>query len=336
MKKVYILGIILSVGALFSSCNDEWEDELYSQMLSFKAPVGGNGVSNIYMRYQPDGSGSYKVPVIVSGSQKNGRDFNVKIGVDNDTLGILNTEKYLNRKDLWYNQLPEQFYSFPTGNICHIPAGTDIQTYDINFNLEGLDLNEKWVLPLTIEEDPSYAQNMRKGYYKALLNIHLFNDYSGIYSSTSMNIYLGENTNDPATVATRSTFVVDDQSIFFYAGTWWEEDEYRHKYKVIAEFGKGVTDENGITTGPITIKPGDMANEAQIESYGECTYKKGTTKHATKPFMEQETTIMYLNYYFTDFTSDPANPIRYRVTGSMAMMRSINILIPDKDQAILW
>ena len=156
MKKVYILGIMLCACTLFNSCNDEWNEELYREMISFKAPIGSNGVHDIYVRYQSDGSGAFQLPVIVN---------------------RLNQEKYLDRRDLWYKQLPERFYSFPTENVCHIPAGKNVQTYDIDFHLEGLDLNEKWVLPLMIDKDPSYAQNVRKGYYKALLNIHLFNDY---------------------------------------------------------------------------------------------------------------------------------------------------------------
>ena len=38
MRKLYILGMILGMYATFSACNDEWKDELYTQMLSFKAP----------------------------------------------------------------------------------------------------------------------------------------------------------------------------------------------------------------------------------------------------------------------------------------------------------
>ena len=54
MRKLYILGMILGMYATFSACNDEWKDELYTQMLSFKAPLGDNGLSEIYVRYQPD------------------------------------------------------------------------------------------------------------------------------------------------------------------------------------------------------------------------------------------------------------------------------------------
>ena len=59
MRKLYILGMILGMYATFSACNDEWKDELYTQMLSFKAPLGDNGLSEIYVRYQPDGTGIY-------------------------------------------------------------------------------------------------------------------------------------------------------------------------------------------------------------------------------------------------------------------------------------
>lgn len=336
MKKLYILGIVLGACSLFSSCNDEWKDELFSEMISFKAPIGSNSVHDIYIRYQSDGSGTFQLPVIVSGSQENNRDINVKISVDKDTLDQLNLEKYMNRQDLWYRQLPERFYSFPTENICHIPAGKNVQTYDINFNLAGLDLNEKWVLPLTIDKDPSYMQNIRKGVYKALLNVHLFNDYSGTYSSSGMNIYLGESNNDPATTDSRSVRVVDDKSVFFYAGTWWEEDEYRNKYKVVVEFGEGTKDADGVVTGPLIVKAGDPANEAQITSFGECKYRRSVEEHKTQPYIELHTTVMYLNYYYTDCTSDPNNPLTYRVVGSMTMQRQINTLIPDKDQAILW
>ena len=100
MRKLYILGMILAMCATFSACNDEWKEELYTQMISFKAPLGDNSLNEIYVRYQPDGSGIYRLPVIVSGSQKNSRDIQVKISVDEDTLHILNKERFpVNRED---------------------------------------------------------------------------------------------------------------------------------------------------------------------------------------------------------------------------------------------
>ncbi len=85
MRKLYILGMILAMCATFSACNDEWKDELYTQMISFKAPLGDNSLNEIYVRYQPDGTGIYQLPVIVSGSKNNDRNIDVKIAVDEDT-----------------------------------------------------------------------------------------------------------------------------------------------------------------------------------------------------------------------------------------------------------
>ena len=164
---------------MLTSCNEDWEEEVYEQLVSFKAPVGSNGVHDIYVRYKADGTGQFKLPVIISGSANNHRDFNVKIGVDNDTLDILNKARFASgREDLWFRQLPENFYSFPS-QTCHVASGHNTNTYIIDFNLKGLDTNENWVLPLTVMPDPSYKLNIRSGWDKALLNVKLFNDSSG-------------------------------------------------------------------------------------------------------------------------------------------------------------
>lgn len=334
MRKLYILGMAFAACTMFSACNDEWEDELYTQMLSFKAPLGSNSLSEIYIRYQADGSGSYQLPVIVSGSTDNERDLDVKIAVDEDTLRILNQEKFPSgRQDLWYVPLPEQHYSFES-NICHIPAGINVQLYPINFNLSGLELDDKYVLPLTIVDDPSYIQNIRKGRYKALLGINLFNDYSGTYNTTLMNIYLEGTNSDPAKVDTRVAKVVDENTIFFYAGSIWAEDENRRRYKVFVQFGEGTEDENGIIKGNLNLYGNDP--ETGIQPMGECTYEKRIIQHETIKYLERHITTLNLNYKYTDVTSNAEYPITFEVRGSMSMERQINPLIPDEDQAIQW
>lgn len=334
MKKLYI-GIALLACAVFSACNDEWKDELYKQVISFKAPVDVTGVSNIYLRYKAEGINSYELPVIVSGTVDNSRNLDIKIGVDNDTLDLLNVSKYLTRADLYYRQLPENFYSFAS-ETCQIPAGTNVQPYTIDFNFAGLDLVEKWVLPLTVEPGDDYLPNMWKGWRKALLKINLFNDYSGLYSATSMNIYMDGESNDPATIATRTVSVVDENSVFFYVGTVWEEDLNRNKYKVIVTFNPGTPDDKGVISGTLSLRPGDAANEMNLQSVGECKYHIRTNMDETKPYLKHYYVTMQMQYNYTDFTSDPANPMVYNARGSLVMERKINTLIPDQDQAIQW
>ena len=107
------------------------------------------------LKYRKGQPSPYRLPLIVAGSTMNNKDIDVHVGIDNDTLDIYNYEHYYEREDLYYKQLPENFYSIPNYDI-HIPAGECQALMDINFNFNGLDLSEKWVLPLIIKDDPSY------------------------------------------------------------------------------------------------------------------------------------------------------------------------------------
>lgn len=91
--------------------------------------------------------------MVVSGSIANGKDRTVHIAVDTDTLDILNQARF-GREDLYYVAMEDNRYSFPS--TVNIPAGTFTTLLDITFKLDDIDLFKKWVLPLSIEDDPSY------------------------------------------------------------------------------------------------------------------------------------------------------------------------------------
>ena len=79
--------------------HNEWESEQYVQMVSFKAPVNAQGVTPIYIRYTSrKGKVTYQLPLIVSGSTMNSKDLNVHVGLDLDTLDVLNVEHFGSRK----------------------------------------------------------------------------------------------------------------------------------------------------------------------------------------------------------------------------------------------
>ena len=77
MKKKHIFATLafMVLGIGLTSCSEdlgvnyEQKDELYREMISFKAPVGSNGIYDIYMRYRDDGTASYNLPVLVSGTK---------------------------------------------------------------------------------------------------------------------------------------------------------------------------------------------------------------------------------------------------------------------------
>ena len=74
MKKKHIFATLafMVLGIGLTSCSEdlgvnyEQKDELYREMISFKAPVGTNGIYDIYMRYRDDGTASYKLPVLAT------------------------------------------------------------------------------------------------------------------------------------------------------------------------------------------------------------------------------------------------------------------------------
>lgn len=101
MKKVYIYCVmLLAVAMSFSACNNEWEDELFEQSVSFVK----NGVYSTYVKYKSDGKVSYQLPVTISGSTDNTKNLHVQIGLDPDTLNTLNFERFRYRDDLYWTR----------------------------------------------------------------------------------------------------------------------------------------------------------------------------------------------------------------------------------------
>ena len=45
---------------------------------------------------------------------------------------------------------------------------------------------------------------------------------------------------------------------------------------------------------------------------------------------------LYLAYKFVDYDTAPGTELEYTVSGSMALQRDLNTLIPDEDQQIQW
>ena len=330
MKTIYNCWIVLSVLLLATSCNDEWTEEQYKQYISFAAPINDQGVMNIYVRYKTDGKVTYKLPLTVSGTTMNSQDLDVHVAIDPDTLNIMNQERFSTRTELFYELLDEKFYSF--SESVHIPADSYAETMNIDFTLNGIDMVEKWVLPLTIVDDASYnyMSHPRKNYAKALLKIIPFNDYSGSYSTTTMEVYIknqdGSFDKKPLTTNTRTAYVVDDNTIFFYAGLMGEELEQRETYKICMHF-----DEENMTVD-ITAP---HKEEIYFKNNVIPNYSVAEIMDSTRPYLMHRYVSFTIDYDFADVTSAP-EPIYYKVQGTMMLERNFNKQIPDEDQQIEW
>ena len=197
---------------------------------------------------------------------------------------------------------------------------------------------EKWVLPLTIVDDGSYAyqSHPRKNYAKALLKVVPFNNYSGSYTASSMKVYTyinGKPDTNARTTDKRTGYVVDNNSIFFYAGLINEDmdKDMRKKYKINVHFKED---------GTLDMKQDDPSNEMEFELIGTPTYSSTSVMDATRPYLERRYVQIMFEYDFQDFTYGGSGteviPIKYRVEGSMTLQRNINTQIPDEDQQIEW
>lgn len=327
MRK-YITYCLLAAAALLgAACNDNFVEEVWRHDVGLKATINSQGVTNVYLRYAKDGEVTYNLPVIVGGSTENTEDLDVKIAVDPDTLPALNEARWKLRTDLYFQELKEQHYEF-LSPVCHIPAGQSTGTFDIKFKFSGLDLVDKWVLPLTIVDDPSYKPNPRKNYRKALLRVLPFNDYSGTYSATSMNVYLSDNTNPMVTDA-RTMFVVSENQCFFYAGVISEELIDREKYKVVLTFNED---------GTLSVNAADPNNEMELEVTSTPTWSSRVRQDDVSSYIDHHYITVNLAYSYKDVTTykNQNYKIPYRAEGTMTMERKINTLIPDQDQAIMW
>lgn len=332
-KNIYILFLLITTAVCFVSCNDEWEDEQFTQMASFKAEANDQGVTAVYVRYNAEGKVRFNLPVVISGSTPNTKSRTIHIGLDPDTLARLNQEEYGHRQELYFRQLDSKYYSMP--ETIEVPAGTSTVTIPIDFTLGDLDQVDKWVLPLQILDDPSYdyKANPNKQYRRAMLHINPFNDYSGDYSGTLFKVYLDGSPDDPLTLNTHRAFVADNKTVFFYAGTRNIEYLDRKNYKVFVKF----TDDQLVVGKKKLQIWSDNADNNKFKIGANPSYYTKVEEWDSKlPYMKHIYITLFLSYEFEDYTTIPGQRLKYKVEGTLSMQRDLNTLIPDEDQQIQW
>lgn len=322
-KALYIFLMVF----VFSSCNDEWEEEQYENFIAFKAPLNNDGVSDIFVRYKGDQPSLFQQALVVSGSLDNGSDVLVNVGIDPDTLQTLNYERFQNREDFYYKTMKSEYFNF--GPNVKFVSGENTALLDIDFTFSDIDMSDKWVLPLTVLEDPNgrYRPHPRKHYKKALLRINPFNDYSGSYSGTAMKIVMeGYEDETPIVKDQVVGYVVNENEVFFYAGNIDETRQDRKNYKVFASF-----QEDG------EVKLSSDNPEIDFVVNQKASYTISEQMDAVRPYLlRRYLTIKNIDYEFTDYTMVPNIELRYKVSGSLVLERRINTQIPDEDQAIEW
>lgn len=326
MRKAFFYSIISLCCIAFYACNDEWENEQYEKYVSFTK----SGFTYTYLNYNAEGGVvTYRMPIEVSGSTVNDRNVHVTIGVDPDTLAAMNKARYFTREDLFYRLLEPRHYDFETMEVT-IPAGKDIAYVDIDFKIDGLDLVEKYILPLNIVETSEYTPSPKKWYRRALMYIVPFNDYSGIYSATGGTITeVGDKT--PTSVDTREMRVVDQNTVFFYAGLTEENARNRALYKVRAKFEPNEGDKN---SGKVVMSA-DSASIGFTYEPQNCYYTIDERMDDVQPYLKIRTITLFLKYTYNDITNTNY-PVGYKFSGSYLLERRLNTQIPEEDQQYIF
>ena len=273
--RTILLGAMSIVGiTLFTACNDEWKDEQYAHYISFKAPLNDNGVTAVYVPYTrhgddgtplygAEGKSHYDLPVIVSGTTDNDASLTVYFG-PSDTLSILNVERFGKPEyradivDLYYKDMGA-FATYPAS--LDIPSGQDVALLRIQFDFNGIDMKDKWVLPIEIKKHDGYTPHPRKNYAKAMLRVYPFNDFSGNYSATTLTVTNADDPDNATGMETARGYVVDESTIFFYAGTMDETRVDRQNYKVFFHF---IPENEAKTTGRIEMYSDNPADRKSV------------------------------------------------------------------------
>ncbi|MCR5179949.1 MAG: DUF4973 domain-containing protein [Bacteroidaceae bacterium] len=339
-----LLSGVALLGGILTACNDEWKDEQYAHYISFKAPLNDNGVTAVYVpytRHNDDGTVAvgtgksyYDLPVLVSGTTSNDRDITVKIGLS-DTLTDLNFERFGSPSyrsditDLYYKDM-QSFATFPS--TVQIKSGEDKTLLRVSFDFNGIDMVDKWVLPLEIKKDAGYEPHPRKNYAKAMLRVYPYNDYSGNYSATTLVVAnKGDETNATGMETARG-YVVDESTIFFYAGTVDESRTDRRNYKIYFKF---IPDDSTGEKGRVQITSDNAANNGFVNN-GNAAYRIYEQMDEVQPFLKHRYVIISgIDYEYTD---EPVAGVKmpYVVRGILTLERQLNIQIPNEDQAIQW
>lgn len=319
MKKFCLYILLSLLGGI--ACNKEWTEELYVKEVSFVK----SGVVKVNAKYKSQGGVvTVKVPVVLSGSTGNSDDIEVTIALDKDTLANLNFDRFRLRTDLYFHELPEANYSFKSITAI-IPKGSLQGYFELELKLEGLDLINKYILPVKIVSTSNDNASKRRWFSKSLMQIIPFNDYSNKYSNAGLiwDRDVPQNNQTALTTPNRTAWVVDEQSVFFFAGNIDEEAYDRATYKIMATFNSDST--VSLTAPDATINFTQKAG----------TYSISKKMDEVQPYLEKTYITMNLEYWYSDITN-PAFPINYQFVGPLTLERIRNIQIPDEDQQVLY
>lgn len=355
----YLSFCLLAVGSMaFTACNDEWKDEQYANYVSLKAPLNTSGtsvgVTTVYVPwtrvdetgnplYGKEGMSHYDLPVIVAGTCANPNNLKVNIA-HSDTLDILNEERFGHRTEIYYKDM-WNFAEVPSTVDIAAGESTGLLNIKLDFNKNGgIDLADRYVLPLTVAPGAGYEKNPRKHYATAMLRILPYNSFSGVFQATNLLYSItneaGKEEGSPAGMVTVQTYTCGQNKVFFYAGTNNEQSLLRKNFRIYAEFTRqpGFEPSTEVADrGTVRLYVDESENsEMNFRQVGVANYKILVAEDPVMTYVVRHTLIVQdIEYYYTDTKAAPGSPVNYKIKGTMTMERRLNTQMAEEDQ-IMW
>ena len=213
--------------------------------------------------------------------------------------------------------------------------GLDMELLHINLDFRNIDLSDRYVLPLTIVDNlaDGCIRNPRKNYASAMLRILPYTDFTGIYQAANVKFQVvtgGVTDDEPGALSTIQTYAVDQNKVFFYAGSFDETSQLRKNFKVFATFTP--TSHDGMS-GTVKFEcENPLMNFVQNQ---EASYVIIETPDEVQSYIMRRTVIVRdIDYVFDDYLTAPGSTITYNITGNMTMERKLNTQMPEEDQII--
>lgn len=310
MKKAIIF--LLAVTA-FTACNDKLPDELFVKHVL----INQNGFREYDLNYVDASVRDTLITVAVNGSSRLDRDIRVDLAINPDTLEGYNWEKYRKDRTLYYELLPEECYSF-NGEGIVIRAGTEYTDVPISFNLDKIDKDKNFVLPISIVSTSEYKVGAPQ-YSTVLMNVVLSNAYTGTYSlsGTIREVATGDFID---VRMTRTLRVVDPATVSLYAGNTSERVSNRENYRM----NMTVNTDSTLTFTPLrpdiieirrdepNLDPKNPRNKILVE-------RTVDVQNSHKSYV---VTTFYMYYNYIDKT-DPADPVEMRWEGTCSRTKTV-------------
>ena len=127
---------------------------------------------------------------------------------------------------------------------------------------------------------------------------------------------------------TSRAYVVDENTVFFYAGDINEKRTDRVNYKIYAQF---------IGDGQGSVKLWSDNPAMKFTTDGKASFRIYETMDEVQPYLKHRYVIINnISYSYVDYTSVKGTEMAYTAKGTLTLERKLNTQIPNEDQAIEW